>query len=273
MVRRHEDGFGVTEMAQQPVQKEVHVGKHAKKAFVALYILMGVLALVLAAGVIYFVVETGKEAVGIAAQDDEAAREKQKEEAITTTPSAKAIDLVALLGLDGEDAVGKIGHGAYIESDRNISEDGFSRQLTVPLANEKGTDRSGTPTVTLYLDSDGKVGRASYTASFSAVGFKGIALDEAVGSANLVPAVLTASGLDEVDASGIVLPEDRSAFSTYESDGTTLTAEEVSFKGTGSADGEEYSWQSTLSYDYGEANAQGNLAYTVRTVSVSIEQA
>lgn len=260
-------------MVQQPERNEIHEGKHAKKAFVALYILMGALAIVLAVGVIYFVVESGKEAVGIAAQDDEAAREKEKEETTTTTPSAKAIDLVALLGLDGEDAVDEIGHGAYIESDRNVSEDGFSRQLTVPLANEKGTDRSGTPTVTLYLDDDGMVGRASYTASFSAVGFKGISLDEAVGSAGLIPAVLEASGLTDVDTSGIALPEDRSEFSTYESDDTTLTAEEVTFDGTGSTDGEEYAWESTLFYDYSEANAQGNLAYTVRTVTVSISQA
>ncbi len=66
------------------------------------------------------------------------------------------------------------------------------------------------------------------------------------------------------------LPEDKMQYSTYASDGTTLTKESFTFSGTGTANGAEVPWSSTLTYDYSMANATGNLVDTIRTILVYV---
>ena len=60
------------------------------------------------------------------------------------------------------------------------------------------------------------------------------------------------------------------AYSTYASDGTTLTKESYTFSGTGQANGQELPWSALLTYDYSMANATGNLVDTIRTIAIYV---
>ena len=66
------------------------------------------------------------------------------------------------------------------------------------------------------------------------------------------------------------LPEDSAAYTTYDTDGKTITKEYCSFSGSSEVDGAPHTWSAVLSYDYSMANASGNLADTVRTIFVYV---
>ena len=68
----------------------------------------------------------------------------------------------------------------------------------------------------------------------------------------------------------VQLPTDKSQYSTYASDGTTLVKENCSFSGDVDIDGTPHEWSAVLSYDYTTANASGNLADTIRTIYVYV---
>ena len=70
-----------------------------------------------------------------------------------------------------------------------------------------------------------------------------------------------------------VLPEDRAAYCTYASDGTTLVEENCTFNGEADVNGTRYTWSSMLMYNYTAANASGNLADTIRQIYIYINAA
>ena len=67
-----------------------------------------------------------------------------------------------------------------------------------------------------------------------------------------------------------VLPEDKTAYSTYDTDGTTLVRENCSFSGTVDLNDAPHEWSAVLSYNYTTANMSGNLADTIRIIYVYI---
>ena len=73
-----------------------------------------------------------------------------------------------------------------------------------------------------------------------------------------------------VNEGAAVLPKDKMEYSTYASDGTTLTRERYSFSGDVDVNGQPCTWSSVLSYDYSNANLTGNLANTVRVIYVYV---
>ncbi len=184
----------------------------------------------------------------------------------TTVPT-----LMTLFGLTQEEAVEQLQHGAQVSSSREVNEVGnpIVTETRVALTAEPADSRTGTPTVYLGLDAEGHVIQAGYSASTSALGYGSFSFADAVRNVGVIEETLNEAGL-AVPEHSVVLPEDKMAYSSYASDGITLTSESCSFDGTVDQDGATYHWSAVLSYDYSMANATGNLADTMRTIYVYI---
>ena len=92
---------------------------------------------------------------------------------------------------------------------------------------------------------------------------------DAVKNEHIVEKTLREAGVNVTDGSA-KLPSDKTSYSTYASDGTTLVKENCSFNGTVDINGAAHTWSSVLMYDYSTANASGNLADTVRIIYIYI---
>ena len=92
---------------------------------------------------------------------------------------------------------------------------------------------------------------------------------DAVKNEHIVEKTLREAGVNVADGSA-KLPSDKTSYSTYASDGTTLVKENCSFNGTVDINGAAHTWSSVLMYDYSTANASGNLADTVRIIYIYI---
>lgn len=200
-------------------------------------------------------------------QTDEEAKE-------TTTSTARRTSvptLMTLFGLTQEQAVEQLSHGAQVSSSREVNEVGnpIVTETRVALTAEPADSRTGTPTVYLGLDAEGHVIQAGYSASTSALGYGSFSFTDAVRNVGVIEETLNEAGL-AVPEHSVVLPEDKMEYSSYGSDGVTLTNESCSFDGTVDQDGGTYHWSAVLSYDYSMANATGNLADTMRTIYVYI---
>ena len=85
----------------------------------------------------------------------------------------------------------------------------------------------------------------------------------------IIEKTLAEAGVDVAQGS-VTLPEDKTSYSTYDTDGKTLIKEYCSFSDTVDIEGAPHEWSAVLSYDYTMANATGNLADTVRTIYVYV---
>lgn len=197
-------------------------------------------------------------------QTDEA-----KEVNTSTARRTSVPNLVTLFGLTQEEAVEQLQHGAQVSSSREVNEAGnpIVTETRVALTTEPADSRTGTPTVYLGLDAQGKIIQAGYSASTSALGYGSFSFTDAVRNVGVIEETLNEAGLT-VPEHSVVLPEDKMEYSTYASDGVTLTNESCAFDGTIDQDGVTYHWSAVLSYDYSMANATGNLADTMRTIYV-----
>ena len=189
----------------------------------------------------------------------------------TAVKKTTAPELVPLLGLTQEQAVEQLQRGAQISatSEINEEENPIKMEVRVALTAEPADSRTGTPTVYLGLDEGGLVIQAGYSASTTSLGYGSLSFSDAVRNEHIIEDTLAEVGL-LVDDGVVALPEDKAAYSTYDSDGKTLVKEYCSFEGTAQADGSTYGWSAVLSYDYSTANATGNLADTVRLIYVYV---
>ena len=162
-------------------------------------------------------------------------------------------------------------HGATVTSEREVNEEGSSvkANVTIALTDEPADARSGTPTVYLGLDEEGKAVQVGYSAATASLGYGSLSFVDAVENEGIVEKTLEEAGVS-VPAGSAVLPEDKAAYSSYASDGTTLVEEKCSFSGTVELDGAEHEWSSVLLYNYATANTSGNLADTIRMIYVYV---
>ncbi|MEG0505676.1 MAG: histone-lysine N-methyltransferase, partial [Raoultibacter sp.] len=169
-------------------------------------------------------------------------------------------------------AIKALERGATISGTRDVNEEGnaVKKSLTVALTDEPSDTRLGTPTVYLGLDESGAVIMAGYSAATSALGFGSLSFSDAVKNENIVEKTLAEAGVT-VETGTAKLPEDKTAYSTYATDGTTLVQEKTSFNGTADVAGVERKWSAVLVYDYKLANASGNLADTIRQIYIYLE--
>ena len=182
-------------------------------------------------------------------------------------------NLVSVLGQGSDDAVAAIGHGAIVTSNRDVNEEGnpIKKSLNVALNDEPVDPKTGSPTVYLGLDQDGKVIQVGYSASASALGFGTLSFADAVSSEHVVEKTLAKIGVDVPEGSA-VLPTDKAEYSTYADDGTTVTRERCAFEGETNVNGTACGWSSVLSYDYTTQVVTGDLADTVRIIYVYVTQ-
>lgn len=210
--------------------------------------------------------ETDVDAVNAEGQDaDESGRVTQK----TQVPQ-----LTSLFGMTQDEAVESIGHGATVTTTQDENEEGSAvkQRVTVELSEEPGDSKSGTPTVYLGLDKDGKVVMTGYSAATASLGYGTLSLQDIVENEHVIEHTLVDAGVIVEDGAA-TLPEDPAEYQVYDSDGTTLVRESANFDGEAEdAEGNAYQWSGVLAYDYTAANASGNLADTVRQVYIYIER-
>ncbi len=197
--------------------------------------------------------------------------DEAKDAPTATAKTTTVPDLVALLGMTQDEAVEALGHGAQVSATREVNEEGnpVKSESRIVLTAESAEKRTGSPTVYAGFDEDGVMVQAGYSAATSALGYGSLSFADAVENERIIEKTLAEAGVVVAEGS-VVLPEDKMEYSTYASDGTTLTKEYCSFSGEVDIDGAPHDWSAVLSYDYSTANATGNLADTIRTVYVYV---
>ncbi|MEC4294536.1 histone-lysine N-methyltransferase [Adlercreutzia shanghongiae] len=242
-----------------------------------LIVVIVLLVLILAA-MAYFGVQLYKEASSSAVQ--QVLSTEQETEAITPEDASDSADtakvttvpdLVTLLGLTQEQAVEKLQHGATPAEPRAVNEEGnpIKTEVRVALTAEPADSRTGTPTVYLGLDADGEIIQAGYSTSTSSLGYGSLSFKDAVLKEHIIEKTLAEAGVP-VHEDAVVLPDDAEEYTSYDTDGTTITKEYCSFNGEVDIDGAPHAWSAVLSYDYSMANASDNLADTVRTIFIYV---
>lgn len=248
--------------------------RRMRRILIAVIALLAVILIALV-GCVVLLLQDGQTRAVQQAQSQQSAQEEQEiqqDETKDASQSAKKTnvpDLVSLLGMTQDEAVDALAHGAVVSATREVNEEGnpVKRQTTVTLTDEPADTRTGTPSVYLFLSEDGVIIRAGYSAGTSSLGYGSISFIDAVENEHVVEQTFGEAGLSVPEGSA-VLPEDKTAYSTYASDGTTLTKESCTFSGTAEAGGSTYEWESVLLYDYTSANATGNLANTIRQIYI-----
>ncbi len=189
----------------------------------------------------------------------------------TATKQTEVPNLAAVLGTSQDEAVAALKHGATVTSSRDVNEEGnaVKKSVTVALTAEPADSRSGTPTVYLGLSEEGKVIQAGYSAATASLGFGTLSFADAVRNEHVVEKTLREAGVNVADGAA-ALPSDKTQYSTYATDGTTLVKENCSFSGTVDISGVSHAWSSVLLYDYSTANTSGNLADTIRIIYVYV---
>lgn len=198
-------------------------------------------------------------------------KDATKDATTATSKKTDVPDLAAVLGKTKDEAITALKHGATETSSKEVNEEGnpVKTNVTVALTDEPADTRSGTPTVYLGLDEDGAVVQAGYSAATAALGYGSLSFVDAVKNEHIVEKTLKEAGVSVPEGS-VEVPADKTEYSEYASDGTTLVKETYSFSGTVELSGSTHKWSSVLLYNYATANASGNLADTIRIIYVYI---
>lgn len=280
---------------EQPASPEPPVGRHGKRTPQAplpshqrksrrmrrILVVIVVLLVLLIGALAYFTFRLFNESQTTASQQTQAQQDAQevgsikkedaKDASTETAKKTEAPNLVALLGKTQDEAVAALKRGATVIRAEEVKEEGnpVKSKVTVALTDEPADTRTGTPTVYLGLNEGGHIVQAGYSASTAALGYGSLSFSDAVKNEHIVEKTLQEAGVN-VPEGTVVLPTDKTAYSTYASDGTTLIKEDHSFSGTVDISGAPHEWSSVLSYDYTTANTSGNLADTIRIIYIYV---
>ena len=147
-------------------------------------------------------------------------------DATSTVKKTSAPNLTELLGCTQDDALAKVGHGAQVTVSNEVNEEGnpIKTEVRVALTDEPADTRTGTPTLYLGLDEDGAVVQAGYSAGTASLGYGTLSFSDAVKNESIIEKTLQEAGIS-VPAGTVSLPADKTEYSTYASDGTTLVKE------------------------------------------------
>ena len=245
-----------------------------------LIVVVVLLVILLAAGVFFGVklFQTAQTAAYQQTQQQQSSQEANslqesdgQDSSSQTVKKTSAPNLTSVLGSTQDEAIAKIGKGAQVTSTNEVNEEGnpIKTDVRVALTDEPADTRTGTPTVYLGLDEDGKVVQAGYSAGTASLGYGALSFSDAVKNESIIEKTLQEAGI-QVPTGTVTLPADKTQYSTYASDGTTLVKEYCPFTGQIDIDGAAHTWSAVLSYDYTVANASGNLADTIRIIYVYI---
>lgn len=253
----------------------IHKSTRMRKILIVVSILL--VALIAALGVVVFHLVTTAQDAAIqqtnisVAEDDDIDAQDSDPDSRSSAKKTTVPDLVPLLGSTLEPALEQIGHGAEVTRTLEVNEEGnpIKQSVQLTLTEEPSDSRAGTPTVYLDLDEEGCILQVGYSAAMSALGYGTLSFSDAVVNEHVVEETLIEAGLS-VSYGAAALPEDKTEYSTYDTDGTTLVKEYCAFEGVGTASGAEHQWEAILSYDYSMANATDNLNDTIRTIYVYV---
>ena len=255
--------------------------QQAKKTRRRLLVLV-ILLIIVVGVVVFFMYRTFSSSQEEAAQQAQQQIEEPKD-SLASNPADDAGDapakltdvpvITSLFGLTTDEAIEKIGHGALVTSNREVNEEGnpVKTNLNVALTDEPNDSKTGFPTVYLGLDQNGNVVQVGYSASASALGFGSLSFADAVNDEHVIEKTMAKVGVTVPEGSA-VLPADKDEYSTYATDGTTVTRERCSFEGDVDVNGAPCTWSSVLSYDYTTQVVTGNLSDTVRVIYVYVTE-
>lgn len=281
--------FGDDDVPQEPEQP---VGRHGKKSKPPLpphqrkshrirrILIVVIVLLVLLIGALgYFTFRLFSESQTLASQQTQAQQDAQevssikkddtKDASSETAKKTQAPNLVTLLGKTQDEAISLLKRGATVTRTEEVKEEGnpIKSKITIALTDEPADARTGTPTVYLGLNEQGKTVQAGYSASTAALGYGSLSFADAVKNEHIVEKTLQEAGVNVTQGSA-TLPADKTTYSTYDTDGTTLVKESCSFSGTVDISGAAHEWSAVLRYDYTTANTSGNLADTIRIIYI-----
>lgn len=260
---------------EEPVPAYLHKSRRLRRMLIGVIVVLVVLLFAALVGVGALVLTESQSAVQMAANSPQSSSQDLHDgvqDAATGTQKIVTVpNLNSLLGMSQNDAIASVGLGATVTSTREVNEEGnpVRTSLTVSLTEEPADSRSGTPTLYLGVNADGAVVQAGYSAPTSSLGFGSLSFSDAVSNEHIVEQILGEAGIPVAEGAA-VLPEDKAAYSTYDSTGTSLVRESATFQGEVDIDGTHRTWSSTLTYDYATANASDNLADTIRLVYVYV---
>lgn len=180
--------------------------------------------------------------------------------------------LVDQFGKPLNEAIADIGQGAKILKQEVVGKpnDKVEVNTSLVLTNESGNTKSGTPTVVFGTNHAGKVTKASFSGSTWLLGYGALSFVDMINNEHICEKSLREAGLN-VEDGRVSAPTNSSLYTTYTADGTTVQSESCDFNGTEWQNKHKYSWAANLSYNYSIANAKGDLADTVRVLTISIE--
>lgn len=266
----------MNEKARKKAEMPEYMRKSRRMRRILIVVII-LLVLILAA-MVYFGVQLYKEASSSAVQQALSSEQEvaaiASEDATDSADAAKVTtvpDLVSLLGHTQQEAIDILQHGATAAEPRAVNEEGnpIKSEVRVALTAEPADSRTGTPTVYLGLDADGKIIQAGYSTSTSSLGYGSLSFADAVRTEHIIEKTLAEAGVS-VPEGAVELPEDAESYTSFDTDGTTRTKEYCSFNGEVDIDGAPHAWSAVLSYDYSMANASDNLADTVRTIFIYV---
>lgn len=272
--KRRSKGSGGGRHAKAAQSAYIQKSTRMRNVLIVVAVLLAVL--LVAIGVLgYQVFDAARNTAAQQTQVTDAAATATEDEASDASPmvakKTTVPDLVSLLGKTQEEAVGQLAHGAQVTRTLEVNEEGnpIRTDVQIALTEEPSDSRTGTPTVYLGIAEAGNIVRAGYSVATSSLGYGSLSFTDAVENEHIVEKTLDEAGL-MVSVGAAQLPADKMAYSTYDSDGTTLVKEYYAFTGVGQATGVEHAWEAILSYDYSMANATGNLNDTIRTIYIYI---
>lgn len=265
--------------AEEPVFEMPEYMRKSRRTRRVLTVAIVLLVLLLAAGGFFAwqLVQTASTSASQQVQTHEGSNDIEGSEATDASPTptkkTTAPNLVSLMGMTEDEAVKALERGAKVASTVEVDEKDspVKTEVRVALTAEPADSRTGTPTVYLGLNKDGEVVQAGYSTSTGSLGYGTLSFSDAVKNEHIIESTLGEIGLD-VESGSVKLPEDKTEYSTYGSDGKTLVKEYCPFGGEAKADGKTYEWSAVLSYDYSTANATGNLNDTVRLIYVYVNE-
>ena len=255
------------------VEEHPHLKKSRRVRKVLVVIVVLLIALICALG--YYAWQLANESSRAMVQQTQAQQQSTdvgnlsqdnsgKDAASATAKKTEVPNLASVLGMTQDQAVEQLKHGATVTSSKDVK-----KSVTIALTTEPADTRSGTPSVYLGLNEDGKIIQAGYSAATASLGYGSLSFADAVKNEHVVEKTLRDAGVPVVDGAA-TLPTDKTAYSTYATDGTTLVKENCSFSGQVDINGASHDWSSVLLYDYSTANASGNLADTIRIIYIYV---
>ena len=150
-------------------------------------------------------------------------------------------NLVELLGKTVEGAVSSIGQDATVVSTTSITdhESGAVNQTIINLNNEQANVKSGTPNIVAFTNRSGRIVKVGFSCNIRLLGYGNYSFVDLIDNLHIIERAFTEAGLS-IDDGEVSAPTERSKYTTYDSDGTTLISENCDFNG--------YQWQNSYNY-------------------------